>query len=1330
AKAISVDGPPLITSSDTATAIDENSGAGQTVYTVTATDSGPISYSLKAGGDAAAFTIDAQGHVKLLANPDYETKSSYSFTVVATDAQGHSSEQVVTLAVNNLPEVSSVAITGAKGAQNETLNAGDVVSITVTMDSATFVDTTGGVPRLALKIGDRIFYADYASGSGSTALVFQYTIQAGQTDADGISIPANALSLNGGSLKDAAGHAATLSHEAVADNGHYLVDTTPPTATLSEASSMNMLEGLGKTDGLDKNPQIAVVGANGSYVVVWAGEAVDSKPNEYHLVDGEDTRIFMQQFNADGSKAASGPIQLSDQFSETPQVSSMGVDGSYVVAWSGRYADGSGKSIYLRSFKADGTPSGDLVKLEANGMTGGDNLAPQLARLADGSFVVTWTGMDVNLDYSIFVQKFNADGSKSSTPAAQLELPGKTDGNDFAPQVSPLGDGSFVVTFYGADVRGNDSIAVQKFNADGTTFGHTMQVLHGSAIISPSEAMPQVSALGMDGSFVVTWYGTNSVGNKSIYVQKFGASGLAVSPQAELKPFDYPAGGDNKSPHVTALGSDGSFVVVWSGQNGGDPMFGTHTGIYVQKFQANGQADGSMTRLDAPNQQGNSRTDKDPQVTALGDGGYVVTWSGQDSRGDFNIFVQKFNSDGTSVGHSLQQLKPQGVDFGNGQTPQVKGLGSDGSFVVTWSGSDSGGDASIFVQQFGADGKPIVVDGATVRSSEAGTAYLVHSSVIVTDEASIKGAAADLWKSVAVNANADVIIAKAGLADGSYKLYTVDAAGNLSKPASGSVVIDHLPPAFTSGATAAAIDENSGAGQVIYTAQTSDVSTVTYRLSGVDAAKFSIDAASGEVRLIANPDYEAQSSYSFKVVATDALGHRSEQAVTLAINDLPEVSSVAITSAEGAQNDTLNAGDVVSITVTMDSATFVDTTGGVPRLALNIGGQTVYADYASGSGTAALVFHYTIQAEQTDANGISIPANALSLNGGSLKDAAGHTATLSHGALADDGHYLVDTTAPTLASASPADDTSNVAAGANIVLNFSETVKVGSGSIRIINDDDPSKSLYIDVTDSSQVGISGATVTINPGSDLLAGGKYHVEVDNGAFKDAAGNGYAGISDSTTLNFTVAAAAPQSHTLMVYSDGVYVDQDGNGVFSAGDTALLIKGAMGWEYTQAATGTIGFHGVSGNAVINGLQDGSGHAINLAADTWTVKFFSVLGPTLDLTGFGRDDSVVVDMATRTHGSVAMDLDLDPQHAHGVAEYSWQANESKHPTWAGSSMYKNTWGAEFTLNISNTKIFAEGFINYSDEPTWSYVLAQGMSDIDFLNKVTFILPTNTGPV
>ena len=209
------------------------------------------------------------------------------------------------------------------------------------------------------------------------------------------------------------------------------------------------------------------------------------------------------------------------------------------------------------------------------------------------------------------------------------------------------------------------------------------------------------------------------------------------------------------------------------------------------------------------------------------------------------------------------------------------------------------------------------------------------------------------------------------------------------------------------------------------------------------------------VRLTANPDFEAKSSYSFTVVATDAAGNVSPgQAVSLTINDIadettPTVSGVALTGATGAQSNTLNAGDVVTVTVTMSENVIVNTSGGTPSVALNVGGSTVLAAFSSGSGSTALAFQYTVQPGDTDGNGISIPANAVSANGGTLEDATGNTAVLGHGAVGNNALFLVDTSNPVLNSSTPADNATGVAVGANIVLTFSEIVQAGSGNITI-----------------------------------------------------------------------------------------------------------------------------------------------------------------------------------------------------------------------------------------------------------------------------------------
>jgi hypothetical protein len=73
---------------------------------------------------------------------------------------------------------------------------------------------------------------------------------------------------------------------------------------------------------------------------------------------------------------------------------------------------------------------------------------------------------------------------------------------------------------------------------------------------------------------------------------------------------------------------------------------------------------------------------------------------------------------------------------------------------------------------------------------------------------------------------------------------------------------DSLPPVITSGDKAQTIDENTDAGQVVYTAKSNDYSAV-YSLTEDSDAGLSIDSATGEVTLDEAPDYEAQSQYSF-----------------------------------------------------------------------------------------------------------------------------------------------------------------------------------------------------------------------------------------------------------------------------------------------------------------------------------------------------------------------------------------------------------------------------------------------------------------------------------
>ena len=70
-----------------------------------------------------------------------------------------------------------------------------------------------GRPRLALRVGDKTRQASLLNGNSSEArrlFWFRYEVQPQDVDQDGISVPANALTLNGGSIRSAAGVDAEL----------------------------------------------------------------------------------------------------------------------------------------------------------------------------------------------------------------------------------------------------------------------------------------------------------------------------------------------------------------------------------------------------------------------------------------------------------------------------------------------------------------------------------------------------------------------------------------------------------------------------------------------------------------------------------------------------------------------------------------------------------------------------------------------------------------------------------------------------------------------------------------------------------------------------------------------------------------------------------------------------------------------------------------------------------------------------------------------------------------------------------------------------------------
>ena len=141
-----------------------------------------------------------------------------------------------------------------------------------------------------------------------------------------------------------------------------------------------------------------------------------------------------------------------------------------------------------------------------------------------------------------------------------------------------------------------------------------------------------------------------------------------------------------------------------------------------------------------------------------------------------------------------------------------------------------------------------------------------------------------------------------GNADGDNVYDIVVTASDGSNPAEQAVAItvtnaNDNTPSFTSDATVSVVENQTAA----YTAVATDADgdSLSYRLSGADAALFTIDPNTGEVSFIEAPDFEAPGDadgdnvYDIVVTASDG-ANSTNQAVAITVTDANEVGNAPI----------------------------------------------------------------------------------------------------------------------------------------------------------------------------------------------------------------------------------------------------------------------------------------------------------------------------------------------------------------------------------------------------------------------------------------------------
>ncbi len=423
---------------------------------------------------------------------------------------------------------------------------------------------------------------------------------------------------------------------------------------------------------------------SGGWVTIWQSNGQD----------GSDSGLYMQAFAADGAKLGSETlVNTTTMGPQTQPDISLTANGAWVVTWTSYDNDGTGANIYQQRFELDAMMN--IAKLgseeQVNSTKASEQQSPQVEQLPSGGWVVIWQSFDQDgSGYGIVQQVYNPDGTKASGELMSGEtlVNQWTMGNQDNAKITVLSNGKWVVTW---DSDGEDGsgtgVCQQLFDTNGMREGMPVPVntdMAGDQHLASTLALP-------NGEWIVLYSSSSTSGSQynDVRFQKFDSTGVAVSTEVSF------GDGVNPSyylgaPQITLL-ADNSWVIT-------STKYFTGSGAQVSEIiQRHYDADGTQIGDETVVNTYSAFYQDTPQIMALTDGGWVVTWQSNSPDPYGDIFQQAFHADGSPHGGEVRVNTY--TDSAQGET-QIVAL-ADGGWVTTWqSGGQDFNGIGVFQKVF------------------------------------------------------------------------------------------------------------------------------------------------------------------------------------------------------------------------------------------------------------------------------------------------------------------------------------------------------------------------------------------------------------------------------------------------------------------------------------------------------------------------------------------------------------------------------------------------------------------------------------------------------
>ena len=869
------------------------------------------------------------------------------------------------------PQVRAIRFGYSPPARGDTYELGETVEVEVEFDRAV---TATGAPQVALTVGTETRHAAFR-GWGTQTLHFDYTVQAGDRDEDGISLPANALALNGGSITAADGTtAADLTHGTVTADGDRKVNgslASPPGVT-----HLYFGDSPARGNTYERGETVRV-GVHFDKVV-----KVTGRP-QVELTIGAETRY----------------ATLSTRWGDDRYV-----DFSYVVQEGDRDEDGIGipaNALILNGGSitaADGTTDADLTHAA---------VGPERDRMVDGSGDVTPPRVA-----AIYFDSSPARGDTYEL-GETVEVVVTFDGG-----VEATGEPRVALTI-GTQTRhatssgwGSNSLyfsyTVQEGDRDedGISIPANTLVLSGGTITAPDGTTPAdlthaaVAADGgskVNGSLVapprVRDISFDYLGRSHIY-----ARGETIELKVEFNRTVTVTGTPwveltigSKTRHAVYSRSwreyaDFSYVVQE------DDRDDDGISIPANALELNG---GTITAADGTTDADLTHAPVGPDPDRKVDGSSAVTPPRVRA-----IYYDSSPAQGDT--YELGETVEVVVEFdgrmeatGNPQVALTIGTETRYASLFGWSSDYLRFRYTVQTGDSDDDGisipaNSLLLNGGSITARDGMTeAVLTHAAIAAEPGPKVNG------NDVTPPAVRGISLISSPARGDTYELgETVE------------VIVDFDRAVTETGNPQLALTIGGEMRHATSPGWGSDSLFFSYTVQEGDRDDDGISVAANSL-LLNGGAITATDGTTDADLRHDAISARGGSKVNGSLISPPGVRGIFFISAPN-RGDTYTQGETIEVLVEFDRAMTVT---GNPQVALTIGAQTRYAAYSTASeGDRLMHFSYAVQEDDRDENGVTITANALALNSGTIKHAADRTvdADLTHGAVTAEPTFKVN----------------------------------------------------------------------------------------------------------------------------------------------------------------------------------------------------------------------------------------------------------------------------------------------------------------------------------